>query len=76
MLKFEFSCYTEWKPRGKVKTEILAIIFYQGNLIIQKMLHLEAVVWQQLKCWRNYAKCSLMPSNLTINVFSYKSENK
>lgn len=23
--------YTEWKQRGKVKTEILAIIFYQGN---------------------------------------------
>lgn len=29
--------YTEWKPRGKVKTEILAICFHQGttNLVIQ-----------------------------------------
>lgn len=25
--------YTEWKPRGKVKTEVLAILFCQGNLI-------------------------------------------
>lgn len=33
MLKSESSCLHRMQPRGKVKTEILAILFHQGNLI-------------------------------------------